>query len=210
MKFLYLHGFASSPSSTKANFFFKHLDELSQDIEVLDLNGANFTELKISLLIENIKSQYNTYEKITLIGSSMGGLVALNLAESMPNIQKVILLAPALKINTLWPKIVGEVGMQFWHDKGYLPIYHYGMKQEINLHYEFITDLQQIRDDNFKRNIPALIFHGLNDVTIPCQVSSEYSASHPCAVLHLLDSDHSLEDSLLFIWQHVAKFLELE
>lgn len=210
MKFLYLHGFASSPTSTKANFFRNQLHSLKQDVDVLDLNGEDFATLKLSSVIKNIQLQYSDIEQIILIGSSMGGLVALNLAEAMPNIGKIILLAPALKINSLWQHIVGDVGMQLWRDKGWLPIYHYGKKQEINLHYDFIRDLQNVKDRNFTRQIPTLIFHGMNDATIPYNVSQEYAHTNPACVLNLLESDHSLEDSLAGIWESTIKFLESE
>ena len=55
--------------------------------------------------------------------------------------------------------------------------------------------------------IPALVFHGINDATIPYIVSKRYADDNVAAIFHQLDSNHSLEDSLEYIWEHSADFI---
>lgn len=209
MKYIYLHGFASSQYSNKAQFFKTKFAEFGIELELLDLNGEDFSTLEISQIIQELKNKYAQDKELILIGSSMGGLISLNLAETMPNIQKLILLAPALQINSLWDKIVGIENLQQWKLNGYLPVYHYYQQKYINLHYKFLVDLEQINDSSFSRQISSLIFHGTEDLTIPCRVSETYAAHNKNTILNLIDADHSLESALDDIWQSSVKFLSI-
>ncbi len=206
MQILYLHGFASGPNSLKAKYFAKKLQDVGIKYQILDLNLSNFSNLTPTKVLTYIHSLIQNEETI-LIGSSLGGLYGLIMAEREQMVCKLILLAPALEINSLWNDIVGEDNLKQWKAQGSLPIYHYGYGQTIPLHYEFLVDLAKYQDHGFLRQIPALVFHGINDATIPCAVSQRYTYDNPVATFHQLDSDHSLENSLDYIWQHSAKFI---
>ena len=60
-----------------------------------------------------------------------------------------------------------------------------------------LADLAKYQDYGFLRQIPALVFHGINDVTIPYRVSQRYVDDNAAAIFHQLDSNHSLEDKQL-------------
>lgn len=122
-------------------------------------------------------------------------------------VRKLILLAPALEINSLWDDIIGADNLKKWKTQDLLPIYHYGYGQTIPLGYSFLADLAMYQDHGFLRQIPALVFHGINDTTIPFSVSQRYTFANNAATFHQLDSGHSLENSLDYIWQHSAKFI---
>lgn len=209
MKYIYLHGFASSPHSNKGQFFKTKFAEFGIELEILDLNGEDFSTLEISQIIQELKDKYKQEKELILIGSSMGGLISLNLAETMPNIQKLVLLAPALQINSLWDKIIGIENLQQWKLNGSLPVYHYYQQKHIDLHYQFLVDLEQINDSGFSRQISSLIFHGTGDLTIPCHVSEIYAKHNKNTILHLIDADHSLESVLDDIWQSLVQFLPI-
>lgn len=207
MQVLYLHGFASGPNSLKAKYFAKKLQDAGIKYKILDLNLNNFSSLTPTKALNYIRSFIQDEETI-LIGSSLGGLYGLILAEQEQVVQKLILLAPALEINSLWDDIIGDENLRQWETQNELPIYHYGYGQTISLNYAFLTDLCSYNDREFVRQIPALVFHGVNDKTIPYQVSCRYAQGNVSAIFYQLDSTHSLEDSLDYIWQHSAAFIE--
>lgn len=203
MRYIYLHGFASSPESTKARFF---RNQLGIQLELLDLNLPDFSTLLISQQLLRV-SEIIGDDEVVIFGSSMGGLIGLILAERLPNIQKLILLAPAIGINSLWEQIVGKNLLSNWKRTGKQQIYHYGYQQEIELHYDFIEDLHTLVDRDFKRQLPVRIFHGQSDQTIPVINSQTYLTANSLARLDILDDEHSLEKSLPIIWQQVEAFL---
>ncbi len=206
MQVLYLHGFASGPNSLKAKYFAKKLQDVGINYQILDLNLDDFSKLTPSKALNYIKSLIRNEETI-LIGSSLGGLYSLIIAEQEQMVRKLILLAPALEINSLWDDIIGANNLKKWKMEGSLPIYHYGYGQTIPLDYSFLADLAKYQDYGFLRQIPALVFHGINDVTIPYRVSQRYVDDNAAAIFHQLNSNHSLEDSLAYIWQHSASFI---
>src|SRR5271169_4437624 len=94
-RFVYLHGFASSPSSRKARFFAERFRELGIGLEIPDLAQGNFRNLTLTAQL-NLIAQVSRDEPVSLIGSSMGGyLAALYAARHPGNVEKLVLLAPA-------------------------------------------------------------------------------------------------------------------
>lgn len=207
-QFIYLHGFASGPNSKKA-FFFKHkLASLGLTLEIIDLNCPSFTHLTLTESLSHVESLIDNSRDTILIGSSLGGLMSLILAErNHQAIAKLILLAPALEINRLWTGILDDTQLNQWHQDGKLAVFHSGYNEYVELHYEFLLDLQKHEDMVFTRKIPTIIFHGIHDEIIPLEVSERYSTVNDSATLIKLDSDHSLENSLERIWQETTYFL---
>jgi uncharacterized protein len=112
-------------------------------------------------------------------------------------------MAPAFGFVRRWAAAPEAEG---WRKAGYLEVYHYGENRTCQLSYQFIEDALLYEDFPDCKQ-PALIFHGVNDDTVPARVSSEFAARHPNALLHLLDSDHELLDVLEIIWQGTEPFL---
>jgi uncharacterized protein len=198
MRIIYLHGFASGPSSKKAAFFRDRIPSL----EVPDLAAGDFEHLTISGQLKLIEDLAHG-ERVALIGSSLGGYLAALYAARHPEALKLVLMAPAFGFVRRW---AAAPEAEDWRKTGYLEVYHYGENRTCQLSYQFIEDALLYEDFPDCRQ-PALIFHGLNDDTVPARVSSEFAATHPNARLHLLDSDHELLDVLEIIWQGTEPFL---
>ncbi len=205
---IYIHGFASSPNSGKALYLQQQFADLGIPIQVPDLNQGDFTHLTLTRQIQQI-SALLTPTPTVLIGSSFGGLTALFLAETHPQISHLILLAPALQMVTYWRTRMTPAQVHQWQQQGTLPIYHYGEGKELPLDYNFLLDLETYDDTKLSRPVPTLIIHGDQDDVVPIGVSEMYAHSRPWVRLRRLPDDHSLKKDLPLIWQEISTFLGL-
>ncbi len=206
MQYIYLHGFASGNNAKKANFFKEKLAGLGIDLIIPDLNEDDFANLTMTRQINSVKNLTNPKLPVTLFGSSMGGLLALLLAEELDNVDKLILFAPALQMAKRWAGRTTE--NEQWKQAGSKTVYHYGYNKEVPLNYSFIEDLEKHEDENFTKKTPTLIFHGINDTAVPHEVSIKYAKGKYYVDYHEVDSDHSLEDQLDYMWQVIQEFIK--
>jgi uncharacterized protein len=209
-KYIYLHGFASSPQSTKARFFGSCWQSRGLALEIPDLNGDEFSKLTLTRNIAQINHFIKQSElPVTLIGSSFGGLTAAWLAETCFQVQRLILLAPAFNFRPIWSAQLGKKTLADWQNTGGLWVYHYGYRRSVALNYEFIKDLANYPQEKLTREIPTLIIHGRSDEVIPLENSLHYSYSRPWVQLIELDSDHTLTDVMARIWAEMQLFIDL-
>lgn len=208
--YIYLHGFASSPKSSKARYLSDRFKQIGLDLQVLDLNQDDFTNLTLSRQIQQTIAAFPEGDTpITLIGSSFGALTAAWVAQQQNRVRNLILLAPAFGFPQSWYERLEPSQIAQWRESNYLPIYHYGEQKEIPLHYQFLADADNYPLSGLKRSCPTLIIHGLNDDVVPVKVSRDYQQQHDRVKLVELDSDHGLNDMQLKIWQLIRDFLKL-
>lgn len=205
---IYLHGFGSGPQSAKATFFRQRLQQVGIPVQVPDLNQDNFAQLTLTRQIQQVSSQLAemNYPPVTLIGSSLGGLVAAWVAERQPCVQRLVLLAPAFGFLGHWLPRLGAEAVETWQRTGQLMVFHYGEGRPLPLEYGFVADAQRYPDGALRRPVPTLIVHGIQDETIPIQASRDYVARRPWAQLVAVESDHALTDVLDPIWQITSRF----
>lgn len=210
-QYIYLHGFASSPLSKKAQYLNQCFQEKKLNLEILDLNNNDFIHLTLTRQINQVANyfQANHKQKIRIIGSSFGGLTAAWLGEKYSQIDSLILLAPAFNFKSHWLVNLTTDTLQQWQEKGYLPVYHYGENRELPLHYQFFTDLSHYEQKKLKQSIPTLILHGINDEVISIDASRQYTKNRPWVKLIELESDHSLTDVMPIIWENIKQFWQL-
>lgn len=209
-QYIYLHGFASSPQSKKAIFLQKCFIQIGIKLLVPDLNQPDFKSLTLTRQIKQTSELFNqSNHPITLIGSSFGGLTCAWLAEKYPQVEKLILLAPAFGFPGSWFNKFPQAELQQWQKLGYKEIFHYGENKLLPLDYQFLIDGNNYDVNLLKRSLPTLIIHGKNDCVVPIEASYQYLNTHPIARLIALDSDHSLNDVQNRIWQEIQKFCEL-
>jgi len=198
--YIYLHGFASSPYSAKAQYLRARLNSLI----IPDLNQSDFTHLTLTRQIKQVAHIFLDFNTpVILIGSSFGGLTAAWLSQKYPQVQGLILLAPAFDFLRHWSSLLGEETMKQWEQSGYYEVYHYGYRRSLPLHFQFIHDLQQYQLSQLQKPVPTLILHGIHDTVIPIESSREYSWSRPWVKLVELNSDHSLTNVLPEIWRNI-------
>ena len=205
MKLIYLHGFASSPLSSKAQFFRRRFADLGIEIHIPDLSEGNFEALTITRqlrVIEKIAAGKNVW----LMGSSMGGYLAALHAARHPDVSRLILLAPAFGFARRWPLRLGADKIAEWRRTGWLPVYHYGEKKESRVAYALLEDGSRY-EDYPEASQPVLIFHGYQDDVVPVEYSQEFAALHPHATLRVMDSGHDLLNVLEPMWAEVRSLI---
>lgn len=204
-RIVYLHGFASGPSSKKAQFFRRQLAQLGIGLDIPDLADGNFQGLTISGQLRVIE-RVILGEPATLIGSSMGGYLAALFAARHQEVDKLVLLAPAFCFSKRWPNSVGPAAMEEWKRTGSLKVFHYGEGRTVELGYQLIEDGLQYEDyPNVQQ--PTVIFHGRKDTVVPPDLSVTFAQQHPQATLRVMESDHELLNVLDDIWMETEEFL---
>ncbi len=207
-KYIYLHGFASSPRSTKAQKFKALFAQKNIPLIIPDLNQDDFYNLTLTRQIQQVSTYIESVSTpVILIGSSLGGLTAALISEKHEKVKQLILLAPAFNFFSHWLEMLDNSVLNNWKNRGELSIYHYGYDQELALSYQFIEDGKNYDETTLKRPVTTLIFHGKNDDVIPIQSSYHYSKTREWVTLIELDSDHGLTDMIPNIWQHIQTII---
>jgi uncharacterized protein len=211
--FIYLHGFASSPSSSKAKYFDEHLRSESARVSIPDLNGSSFEKLTLSSQLQIIDNQFDhvksSNKKVVMIGSSMGGLLAVLKSIRCSQVVALVLMAPGFGLMKRWPDLFGENTLADWKQQGSLNVYHHGVGSYLPLAYQFIDDAARYQTDNLRVSVPTILFHGRSDATVPIVESEDFHDNNIDQVeFHPLDDDHQLLASLDYIWEHSRSFLQ--
>ena len=205
MTFIYLHGFASSPASRKAQFFAQQIRAAGLSVEVPALESEGFANLTVSGQLRVIE-QTAQGRPVRLIGSSMGGYLAALYASLHPEVERLLLLAPAFGFAERWQLRLGEPLFAQWRDTGFLEVPHYATGTMQRVGFGLITDgLQYPAEPAFPQ--PALLYHGLHDDVVPVEYSRRFAAAHPNAILHEKPSGHELTDVMEEIWNEAHSFL---
>jgi pimeloyl-ACP methyl ester carboxylesterase len=209
-QYIYLHGFASSPNSAKARDIGDRFAKIHTKLKIPDLNAGDFSQLTITRQITQVRTEFShDSPPITLIGSSLGGLTAAHLGQQYPQVQRLVLLAPAFGFLSHWLPKLGDEAVQRWQQEKYLMVYHYGEGRLLPLSYDFVTDAAQYQEKELQRPIPTLILHGKKDEVIPIAASRDFAISRPWVELVELDSDHALSNVTTEIWQAITLFCQL-
>lgn len=209
MHYIYLHGFASSPNSTKARYILERFAQNKIKLEIPDLNCDDFYHLTITRQLEQVGLLLEDKNDVTIIGSSLGGLTAAYIAEKFLQVKRLVLLAPAFNFLSHWlPTLTPEV-IQRWQQEGHLIIYHYGEKRELPLSYDFVVDANQYQERFLQRPIPTLIFHGQYDEVIPIEASRDFAQKRSWVKLIELNDNHALGNAMTEMWQVIEDFCQL-
>jgi pimeloyl-ACP methyl ester carboxylesterase len=208
-QFIYLHGFASSPSSTKAVFFSERLRQLGHAILVPELEEGDFAGLTVTRQLAVVRRALATVAgPCAIIGSSMGGYLATLAAQAEPRIERLVLMAPAMNLRAHWAVRFGADKLADWKAKGVAPTYHHAHGEERLIGYGLYEDLAR-HDSNPAVHVPALAFMGRNDQVVEPGAVERWAAKQPLVRLRWLDSGHELVDQLETIWTESVAFLGL-
>jgi hypothetical protein len=210
MRVMYLHGFASSSKSSKASFFAAKLAPHGIALEAPDLNEPVFSTLTVTRMLAQVADRIDAGSgPVVLIGSSLGGFVAVQAALQHPaRVTHLVLLAPALRFAADRMRELG-VDLEQWKASNRVDVFHYGYGRMMPIRYEFYEDVRRYDSFNATLSQPVQVFQGTRDAAVEPAEVERWCRMRPDVELHLLEDDHQLLGSLEFIWQQVARFLEL-
>lgn len=214
MHIFYLHGFASSPESSKAKFFGERFAAHGVTLRCPDFNQPDFFTLTVSRMLQQLEKGIAALPQgdVALIGSSLGGFVAVEAAArsvSMARhpITRLILLAPAVELEwERWPE-VGPGGLARWRKAGSVEVFHYAYDEPRRLGFSFYEDAIRYAPGSRRLDMPVLIFQGRRDESVPPSTVERFAQAQPRAELHLLDDGHQLKESLDLIWRRMSEFV---
>jgi pimeloyl-ACP methyl ester carboxylesterase len=207
----YLHGFASSPMSTKVGYFRQRLAEHGIDLRCPDFNQPDFSNLTLTRMIDQLGAELSHLDApATLFGSSLGGTLAILAAERFEaQVDRLVLLAPAVMIAKPGHHLLSAEKIDDWRRRGAISFFHYADNTPRDLQYAFYED--SLRYDAFNAVVrqPALVFQGLRDASVDYRTVEAFANARANVTLSLLDDDHQLIASLPRMWNDIQGFLGL-
>lgn len=178
---LIFHGFTGQKTGTKfcyvqlarmleakgiATFRFDFLGSGESDGNFVDMTFQDELSCARVILEETLKMENCT--EIYVLGHSMGGAVASELAKLYPNqIKKMVLWAPAFNLPDALLYLTGQIERAKTYDHNGYEISDIFVEDILNR--DFYKDL-----DVYKNKL--LIIHGTNDTTVPYAISQKYLA----------------------------------
>ena len=210
MRFVWLHGFASGPTSTKARYVKERLAATGQVLEIPDLNEPAFRDLTVTRMLEQLAKIIGK-DRVVLFGSSLGGYTAATHAARHPGeVAATVLLAPAFDLARRWEEGMPEAELQKWRKEGVFSFDHYahGRKEELSI--GFLEDAARYEPFPLP-SAPTLVLQGTRDDVVDPGLAREFAARmNGRARLVELPDGHELTADLGRIWRemevHLAAF----
>ena len=211
-EYIYLHGFASGPGSSKATQFKKRFTERSLSLKVPDLQGGDFQCMTLTSQIEIAEAcmNANSGKRYALIGSSMGGFLASLIAQRRQDVAALYLMAPGFNFLGRWKE---RLRTEFKGENkipGLIQVFHYRYNKYIHLKTDIFRDAERWESLPFNKKIPVRIVHGIHDDTVDISESRTFVNEHPWCQLEELDSDHQLLDKIDWIVNDCLDFFQQE
>jgi len=207
VRFLYLHGFASGPRSTKGMRFAEHFAARDVDVDRLDLRVPSFEHLRLSAMIDTARRAIgDAHERAVVIGSSLGGLTAARLAERDARVTGLILFAPAFQLVERWRTALGD-GFTAWQRTGWREVLDYTTGTPARVDFGFVEDARAIDIGFPDVRVPTLIIHGIHDDVVPIDHSRRFADGKRHVRLVEVDDGHELVASLPRLLAEADAFL---
>ena len=157
---LYLHGLASSPRGRKREILEKRFGPEGWKIVAPDLNVPSFRELSFVEMVRTARSAQREARPAVVVGSSLGALVALSLAESLGSGgPPLVLVAPALGFGERWKSRLAEGDV--------LELFHHGENRALPIHRAFFEEMAGVNVDEEPPPVPVSIVMGTLDESVP-------------------------------------------
>ena len=202
---LYLHGFASSPLSKKAQHFAARFSAAGADLHIPDLVTAGFLNLSLTGQLDVI-ARAAAGRPVSLIGSSMGGYLAALYAARHPEVHRLVLLAPAFGFARRWAGSIGPDQLAAWQSSGVLSVMNYAEGGPAGVGWQLMEDARRYEEEPAITQ-PCLIYHGAADTVVPVEASRSFARNRPGVELREVDDGHELLQDLDGLCQAALDFL---
>ena len=196
------HGMESNKNSEKLVLLSRLLTQrgiltLRFDFRYVGESSGDFADLSYGGEVEDLRAAYSLLQhrqagKIAILGSSMGGTVALMFAAQEPSVAALVTIAAPLHPENFSKRVLTLPQFQQWRDQGFT-IYN---GQRLNL--TLLDELERINVPELVRQIhcPVLILHGDADEVVPVEEAYELHSclTTPKQLSILKDADHRLSN----------------
>ncbi len=211
---LYLHGFASGPGSTKARAFQAWGASRDLAIDALDLRVPSFENLRFSAIKARVRRAIDESAgpgnehaaRAVLIGSSLGGLTACRVAEEDPRVCAVLAMAPAFRLAERWRTRMSGEEWEAWRRDGFLEVDDHATKQRSRVDFGFVDELERLDVGMPDVRVPVLIVHGRADDVVDIDRSRAFAAGKRHVRLVEVDDGHELGASIPRILSEAEAF----
>lgn len=208
---IYLHGFASSPASSKATFYGRELARLGVGYACPDFNQPSFEAMTVTRMIEQTRAAVEAAGSgpVALIGSSLGAYVAVHAAaaDTSGRIDRLILLAPAFDFGGNRLTHLGPHSVDEWRRAGKLTVFHYGLGEPRDVGFALYEDAAKYDAFDVALALPMLVVQGRRDDVVDPAMVERWCAPRPTAELHIVDDGHQLTASMPFIWEKSRQWM---
>lgn len=186
---VYLHGFASGPTSAKARLLLPPLVEAGFAVTAPDFNLGDFEHLTISRSLELLTRKL--HQRTILVGSSLGGYVAALAAARDERVKALVLMAPAFDFAQRMRARYGAA-IDVWRRRGKTEVEHYALGGMRAIGFGLLEDAER-HPPRPPIRVPTYILHGRGDDVVPASTSEAVAALYPGLVeLELSEDDHAL------------------
>jgi uncharacterized protein len=214
-RFLYLHGFASGPQSSKGVAFSEHFGRLGVNIERLNLRLPSLERLRLSAGMAASRAAIGgARDRAVMIGSSLGGLTAALAAAADPRVCALVLMAPAFRMVERWKARLGQAALGHWRETGWLEVDDYATKTRGRVDFGFLEDAAAVEAELDQQSggwpdvrVPTLILHGRGDTVVDIATSRQFAAGKRHVRLVELDDGHELGASVPQLLDEAQRFL---
>ncbi len=207
---VYLHGFASSPASSKAQRFGQELARRGVGFECPDLNEPDFGTLTVTRMLRRVRQAIAgaPARPIALVGSSLGAFVALHAATA--DVARLILLAPAVDFGGGRLGALGAHRIAEWKRAGRVAVFHHAWARDAEIGFTLYEDAARYDAFGLRVTHPTLVFQGRRDDVVDPASVARWAGERPQVELRMLDDGHQLTASMDAIWEESRRFLGLE
>jgi uncharacterized protein len=204
---LYLHGFASGPSSAKGRALAERFGRDGVAVERADLTpGEDGFERSTPLtMLAEAERLAAVHRPPAVMGSSLGGYLAALLATRDAGIRRLVLLAPAFRLFERWRARLSDDEQRRWRDEGLL-VHHHATGRERRLGWKFMEDAATLPAFPLVK-VPTLCIAGRRDDVVPLADVEAFVERTPSARLVAVDDGHDLVASVDRIYEEAAAFL---
>jgi pimeloyl-ACP methyl ester carboxylesterase len=205
---LYLHGFASGPSSHKARVLSARFAALGVPMAIPDLTpGADGFERSSPSSMRAVAEAALAAgaPPHAIIGSSLGGYLAAVIASQDASVERLVLMAPAFRLFERWRARLSPAQLAEWRARG-LETMHYASGRPRRVGWQFIEDAA--RHPAFPEvRVPTLCVAGTRDETVPFADVEAFVTRTPSGRRVAGDDAHDLAASLDRIFDEARAFL---
>lgn len=161
---LYFHGFASSPASAKITTLRPLLEPHGIVLDAPDLNVPLFAELDWNAMVGYALQHAQANPPSVLAGSSLGALVALEVARRGVDVP-LVLIAPAVGVRDRWKSRLPEGDP--------VVVWNHVINANAPIRRAFFDQMNDVDADAQPPRTRVIVFMGRRDETVPFEMVEE-------------------------------------